>query len=189
MVVTKKKLEKAFPKELSKDVERITELLKIDDSIDNVSNFTYEISFKGQILMIPYRIYFDENIDVSNESLTVVQKNILNCIGLRHLDGRVRERYLKRIGSNYTGFEVPYIFQLLGEYVLEIIEIVNTIIVNDRINDYLDFVIENPKYFKQTESRMISYWNCYYRRQYWKLKNYPGYKIINQFKKDLNIYK
>lgn len=177
-----KKLEKAFPKELSKDVERVIELLKINDSSDNVSNFTYEISFKGQILTIPYRIYFDENTDLSNESLTVVQENIINCIGLRHFDGRVRERYLKRISNNYTGFEVPYVFQLLGEYVLEVIEIVNTII-NDRIYDYLDFVNENPKYFKQTESKMISYWNCYYRRQYWKIKNYPGYKIINQLKK------
>jgi hypothetical protein len=180
-----KKLLKAFPKKLSKEVEQVVEFLKINNSINDISSFTYEVNFKGEILTIPSRIYFDGNVDSSDESLTGVQKSILSCIGLRHFDGRVRERYLKKINVNSNGFEVPYVFQLLGEYVIEIIEVVDTIIVKDKVNDYLDFIIENPTYFMKTESRIRSYWSCYYRQQYWDIKNYPAYKIVNRLKQDL----
>ena len=44
------------------------------------------------------------------------------------------------------------------------------------------FAIENPKYYQQTESRMISYWNEYYRRRFPKLGIYPGRIIFDLIK-------
>lgn len=48
---------------------------------------------------------------------------------------------------------------------------------------YAEFVGENPKYWRQTESRMISYWNEYYRYKFPKLKEYLGFEIVDRIKK------
>jgi len=46
------------------------------------------------------------------------------------------------------------------------------------------FIRDNPKFWMQTESRMISYWNEYYRRPTFpKLKDYIGKQIIDRIKK------
>jgi hypothetical protein len=75
----------------------------------------------------------------------------------------------------------------LGEYVFEILQVLNKHINDKTIESYVKFIRENPKYWKQTESRMISYWNEYYRRQYSKLKNYLGRELADKIKKSERI--
>jgi hypothetical protein len=79
----------------------------------------------------------------------------------------------------------PYLLQLLGEYVYEILEVLDKCINDKNIGNYKRFVKENPKYWQQTESRMISYWDCYYRRIKSKdLKNYLGRQIADRINKN-----
>jgi hypothetical protein len=77
--------------------------------------------------------------------------------------------------------------QLLGEYVFEILQVLDKHINDKTIESYVKFIRENPKYWKQTESRMISYWNEYYRRQYSKLKTYLGQQLADKIKKSERI--
>ena len=51
------------------------------------------------------------------------------------------------------------------------------------IGNYVKFINENSRYWKQTESRMISYWNEYYRDNFPLLKDYIGKKIVDEIKK------
>ena len=80
---------------------------------------------------------------------------------------------------------VPFTFQLLGECVKEILTVVDEHINEKTIPDYVAFVNENKKYTEQTENRMISYWDLYYRKEYPRRKRYIGQHIFDRIKKEL----
>jgi hypothetical protein len=134
----------------------------------------------GEILMIPYRIDVNER---SGNNLTEQQQTILHCLFLRHHDGFVRQQNLEKLIHKTDTFVVPFVFQLLGEYVIEILEVANQHINENTMDIYLKIKQENPKYWQQTQSRMISYWNEYYRNKYPKLNNYIGKQIFDRFEK------
>jgi hypothetical protein len=77
----------------------------------------------------------------------------------------------------------PFTIQLLGEYVYELLQLLDRHINDKTIDNYERFTKENSKYWHQTESRMISYWNEYYRRQFPKIKEYLGMQIVYRIKK------
>jgi hypothetical protein len=133
-------------------------------------------------LTIPCRNYFNEPADEKETQLTALQKTILNCIYLRHHNGFVRQRRLEQLINRDDYFVIPYTFQLLGEYVVEILEVLEAHVNSTTITNYVKFINENKKYWQQTESRMISYWNAYYRQRFPKLKDYVGKQIIDSIK-------
>lgn len=66
---------------------------------------------------------------------------------------------------------------------MEILEVLDQHINDKTIDKYVKFINENKKYWQQTESRMISYWNEYYRRpKFPKLKDYIGKLIVDRIK-------
>ncbi|MDB4286055.1 hypothetical protein N9933_02015 [bacterium] len=73
-----------------------------------------------------------------------------------------------------------FAFQLLGEYVFEILEVLDKQLDDNKLENIKQFSLENPKYRQQTESRMVSYWNEYYRRKFPMLKHYVGRLIFDQ---------
>ncbi|MFM9944760.1 MAG: hypothetical protein ACKVQB_05960 [Bacteroidia bacterium] len=60
-------------------------------------------------------------------------------------------------------------------------------LTHKHLDNYDRFINENPKYWQRTESRMISYWNEYYRRQFPKLKDYLGRQLADRIKKSERI--
>jgi hypothetical protein len=191
----KDRLLKSFPPELKPDVVSVVKILPLekndvklcDGQVHKVENLIHPteltIKLNGEQLTIPYRLYFDEP-DIDSESdLTDRQKIILNCIFLRHHNGYLRERRLKNLVDKDEKWIIPFTVQLLGEYVFEILEVLDEHINEKTINDYYSFTEENPKYWQQTESRMISYWNEYYRRKFPKLKEYLGTALVKRIKK------
>jgi hypothetical protein len=150
----------------------------------------------GEKINIPVRINFNEPNERAEKQLTVRQKDILNCIYTRHHNGYVREKRLKNVSGDSDKWKIPYLIQLLGEYIYEILPVIDKSINENTLVFYTEFINENPKYWQQTESRMISYWNEYYRHRFPDLKKYLGYKIINRIKKaqspvtisDINLY-
>lgn len=182
---------KAFPRTLKKDVECVLDILPFDvnnvklsgGQTHKVENLihpdTQTVNLDGELLTIPYRIYFNEPEIEKEQTLTTRQKSILNCIFLRHHNGYLRQSRLEKI-ENGEYWLTPFTFQLLGEYVLEIIEVLDNQIDDNSLENYKRFANENPKYYQQTESRMISYWNEYYRRKFPKLKLYIGRIIFDQ---------
>lgn len=191
----KDRLLKAFPQTLKSDVEVVLNILPFDvndvmltgGQIHKVDNLIHEsiltVQLDNEQLVIPYRLYFNEPDIEKENKLTDIQKTILNCIYLRHHDGFLRQRRLEKLIDKNENWVVPFTLQLLGEYVFEIVQVLDKHIIANTIDNYGRFVEENPKYWQQTESRMISYWNEYYRRQFPKLKDYLGRQIVDRIKK------
>lgn len=182
---------RAFPQTLRKDVESVLDILPFDvnnvklsngqiHKVENLINPNFQIvNLDGELLTIPSRVYFNEPEIEKEQTLTSRQKSILNCIFLRHHNGYLRQNRLEKIGNNEYWL-TPFTFQLLGEYVLEIIEVLDNQIDDNILENYKRFVNDNPKYYQQAESRMISYWNEYYRRKFPKLKLYIGRIIFDK---------
>lgn len=181
--INKEKLLKAFPTNLTQDVEIVADFL-VDKNFDIHPTVEQEIILNGEKLIIPGRIYFDTPTETIENTLTTTQRIILNCIYLRHNNGFVRQKCLEKLIENGEDYYViPFIFQLLGEYVMEILEVVDKHINGQTICNYLKFISENPRYSQQTESRMISYWDVYHRRtKFKKLQDYIGFQIFIRLK-------
>jgi len=192
----KDKLRDAFPKTLKGEIEVVLSILPFDENnvkrtgqqiikVDNLifpSDLTVQLD--GELLDIPYRIYFNEPDFEKENKLTDIQKIILNCIYLRHSDGYVRQRRLENLVDKNEKWITPFTTQLLGEYVFEILQVLDKHINDNTIDNYVKFIRDNPKFWKQTESRMISYWDVYYRRPTFPmLKDYIGKQIIDRIKK------
>lgn len=191
----KEQIFNAFPLDLKNDVKAVVDILPLNQSKIKLSDYQYDVEgnltyprflsilLNNEQLSIPYRVYLDEPSPEEEEKLTVTQKAILNCIYLRHHNGYIRQRRLENLLGSNDYWIIPYTLQLLGEYVLEILEVLGKHINDNSIHLYVKFIKENPKYWTQTESRMISYWDTYYRaRKFPKLKEYIGYKIVKRIK-------
>lgn len=184
---------KAFPSTLKKDVESVLDVLpfavnnvKLCDGqthyVEDLIHPDFQtVNLNGELLTIPCRVYFNEPKFEKEETLTNQQKTILNCIFLRHHNGYIRQRRLEKIES-IEYWVTPFTIQLLGEYVIEILEVIYKQLDDNKLENYKRFAAENSKYYQQTESRMISYWNEYYRHRFPKLKNYVGRIIFDQIK-------
>jgi hypothetical protein len=77
----------------------------------------------------------------------------------------------------------PFVTQMLGEYVVEIVLPIEEALSTIDTGVYADFLIENPKYFGTTERRAISYWSAYYRDRYPELREYPAMRAIETLKR------
>jgi hypothetical protein len=188
----KDKLKKAFPKHLEQDLETVLSIVPFsnnnikltDGNIHKVDNLIFSESqtviVDNEELAIPYRVYFNEPSDNEEQILTALQQAILNCIYLRHHNGFVRQKRFEKL-KDFTDFwTTPYVFQLLGEYVIEILQVADRQFSNVNLDNFKKFKLDNPKYFGQTESRMISYWNEYYRRANPRLNGYVGTIIFDK---------
>lgn len=190
----KAQLTNGFPSALRQDVEEVIKALPSDRDVlladgqthhlDNLIHLNEQtVLLNGEVLKIPSRVYFNEPQVDKERCLTTLQRTILNCIYLRHHNGFVRQRRLEQLLDSTDYLVVPYTFQLLGEYVIEILEVLDHHINGETIDKYVKFINENKKYWQQTESRMISYWNEYYRRpEFPKLRDYIGKQIVNRIK-------
>ncbi|MAW97058.1 MULTISPECIES: hypothetical protein [unclassified Leeuwenhoekiella] len=190
----KDRLLKSFPTELKTDVESVVNILPLeknevklcDGQFHKVENLIHPsevmIKWSGEQLTIPYRLYFDEPDINAEPHLTDIQKIILNCIFLRHHNGYLRERRLKKLVDKDEKWIIPFTIQLLGEYVLEILQVLDQHINEKTITDYCSFIEENPKYWQQTESRMISYWNAYYKSKFPEMHEYLGSTLVKRIK-------
>jgi len=185
---------KAFPASLRHDVEMVIEVLPFDlnvlfrfNKVIKVDCLIHsdlqKIYLDRETLEIPSRIYFNEPKAEKEEELTDLQKNILNCLYLRHHNGIVRQKRLERLLDKNDYFIIPYKFHLLGEYVIEILDDLQKHITTNSVDSFAKFAVDNEKYFVKTESRMANYWNAYYRWKSQKLRNYIGRQNIDQIKK------
>ena len=178
----KDKLLNAFPKTLKSDVEAVLDIVPLDITL---SSNTQTIQLNNELLIISYRLYVAEPDSESERKLTATQRTILNCIYLRHHDGYLRQRRLENLINEAGYWVTPFTIQLLGEYVIEIIQVLDILINDKTIDNYRQFAKENPIYWQKTAHRMISYWNEYYKWQFPKLEEYPGRQLINRINADI----
>lgn len=132
----------------------------------------------GSKIKFPYRINLEDN-ETTYCTLSANEKLIYDCIFTRHCNGYIREKHLKRILKEIIPeWCIPYIISLSSEYIIEIIDIIFKYFNNK--DDFLinEFCIRNKCNFKRLYQRMVSYWNEFYRKDYYRINNYVGYKLF-----------
>jgi hypothetical protein len=164
----------AFPAALRDDA------MKVISALPNPPHWahSFPVTVDEEMVSIPYRIYHDPaQIDSTNFSRT--QRNLLACLLTRHHNGFTREENLTRIIRSNHNWVSPFVVQLSGEYVVEILCAIrdNLDLLDAKI--YGAFLLRNPAFYRKTKERVQSYWNCYYRGEY--KNDYAGFQIMEFF--------
>lgn len=158
----------------------------------------FEVRTDGEGVTIPYRIYNPEPDFATSRSLSERQQLILRCLFTRHNSGWVRQRNLEAVIASSETWVVPFVVQLIGEYVIEILDAIRAGLSDleapgsSRRQVYAGFLAENVQFFDLTAARVTSYWACYYRMRYPKYRpesrkpdhlgpswlDYPGFELV-----------
>src|SRR5438552_492736 len=109
-------LTQAFPASVQNDILRVAATLPQPSYCTE----PFRSSVEGQAVFIPYRIYHDPAL-INHARLTPMQQQLLDCLLTRHHSGFVREKHLRSIVACHQAWIPPFIVQLVGEYVIEIL--------------------------------------------------------------------
>lgn len=148
----------------------------------------FAVQVEGESLTIPGRIYSAEPGSTTLPESPIV-RTMTACLYTRHHDGIVRQRLLTDVLSNQAPWTVPFVVQLSGEYVIEIIEQILASAHSWTESERAivgEFLSANPTYFRRTQSRVVSYWTCYHRGRWPRLATYPGQVLMSEFDGMLN---
>ncbi|WP_329129464.1 hypothetical protein OG727_35835 [Streptomyces caniferus] len=175
----------AFPTCLAADVRRVLAVVP-DTGLAPMDSF--EVEVQGETVDLPSRICNEEPGADSTRLLTGTQQVILHCLYSRHSAGRVRQHHLEQLMGSREPWVVPFVVQLAGEYVLEILEVIGQGLAGLAVPGsaerrlYGEFITRNPAFFARTERRVVSYWSCYYRWKYPVFGAYPGGALMEAFR-------
>ncbi|MFF4384598.1 hypothetical protein [Kitasatospora sp. NPDC001547] len=172
----------AFPTELASDAEAVRAVMP---AARFQPHAPFSVVVEGQRVSIPGRLYNDEPSPDVVASLSPRQQRLLHSLYSRHSDGLVRQRHLEKIVGCTDPWVMPFVVQLVGEYVLEIL-----VVICDKLRDlaapgasghlaYGQFIVDNPAFFARTQRRVVSYWSCYYRGAYASFLGYPGCALLD----------
>ena len=179
--------EEGFPLYLNKELHTVLSYLSTktyanisNGYIDTPTNEQMEL-FDGSEIQFPYRIYFLDEESSYEKLVSKEEQWIYHCIFTRSCNGYVREAHLRAIlEEDYPEWCMPYIFKLASEYVVEILDVIYTVMKGKDNSLFQAFCQNNPYLFKCYYNRMISYWNEYYRNQCYKYHDYVGYKLYKE---------
>ena len=146
----------------------------------NSDNEWYLLS-DSEMIRFPYRVYLKDNDSVYLKLPDNESKLIYDCIFTRNCDGYVREKYLRNIlDSDFPEWCIPYILRLSSEYVVEIVETIYETLKTRDNTDIQAFCRNNPKMVNRAYTRMVSYWDCFYKDKCWRFKDYVGRKLFRE---------
>jgi hypothetical protein len=150
--------------------------------LDPSGSFTVRV--EGADVTIPYRIYNEEPPSKAVQGLDEIQRDVLACLYTRHHNGHVRQANLRRIIQLTRPWVPPFVVQLIGEYVVEILldiqEGLKDLDLRDspQHREYGAFVANNPAFLDLTSQRVASYWACYHGSTYPDRQDYPGSRLL-----------
>jgi hypothetical protein len=162
-----KQIVRGFPVALRDDVDVVTAVLPEPTHV--LEARAQRVSVQGEEVEIAARIYDPDPVGSAIERLNDVQRLIAACVYSRHHDGYVRQSACGAILPSTEPWVVPYVVQLLGEYVVEISGLIlERLTAQSSFSrpSYREFVRANSAFMALTEQRAISYWSCYYRRDF-----------------------
>ena len=151
---------RAFPSSVRDDV--LTVISVLPENPHGVGHFKVQIN--GEKLEIPVRVYHNPVL-INVGKLSDLQRHLVDCILTRHNDGHVRQNYLAKIIDSNHAWVPAYVIQLVGEYVVNILQLIEARLRNLDKDVYRNFLAANSKFLALIEQRVISYWDCYYRNQ------------------------
>ena len=168
-------LEHAFPSNVRNDV--LVALSALPDNPHGVGSFTAQVN--GEAVSIPYRVYHDTTL-IHVDKLSSLQIHLIDCVLTRHNDGILRQKHLVRMVTSGNPWVPPFVVQLVGEYVVEIIQVIAANLSNLNVSLYARFLRANPDFLALTEQRVTSYWDCYHRST--NRGEYVGFRVLDFFK-------
>jgi hypothetical protein len=171
---SKEELGRSFPLELRGEVLTVLSVLSEDRYSANWSFFS--LRFGEEFLSIPYRIYLDP-LFLQTVRLTALQSELLDCLFTRHHDGVERQKRLEKIIQSKNRWVPCFVVPLVGEYVVEILRVIEANLPQLDTSAFADFVRANPDFLALTAKRVRSYWDCYYRSI--PKEKYPGFQIMD----------
>ncbi|MFD4692253.1 hypothetical protein [Streptomyces sp. NPDC058463] len=173
-------LSAAFPSRLAGDVRSVSAVMP-DTEFSPMDPFRVDV--QGETVTIPSRLYRGE------PAAGWAQQVIAHCLYSRHSDGYVRQRHIEQVLESSEPRAAPFVVQLAGEYVLEILEAIGhglpelAVPGSSQRKLYGEFIARNPAFFVRTECRAVSYWACHYRWKYATFGTYPGSALLESFRK------
>jgi hypothetical protein len=170
---------KAFPSSLSVQATSTANLIPAYPH----RLWTYDVVLDREVLAIPVRLYFPRAVLQAPPPDDDIAYTMLLCLGTRHHDGFVREECVSKLLKRGYGWTVPFIVQLLGEYVVEITQVISDALPHVDMAPYVRFIAENEGYMETTGRRITSYWSCYYRHVYPERATYPPRIVFDYLKK------
>jgi hypothetical protein len=174
----------AFPQELHADVMAVMKVLpnKTYESVRfSCTEERIDYHLNGQRVIFPYRLYLKEPNRLAIAFLNDTQKLILYCMFTRSCDGYLREKYVRKIMLwDFPQWCIPFIVQLCGEYVFEIVDCIYGYLHKRDNEDIQQFCIDNKNEIWKNYARMQSYWNLYNRRSFPEFREYIGHKLFRE---------
>lgn len=178
-------LAKAFPKEYSSDVKAVCSAFRSVAPINdhNVFYFDHTTEWQltsGESITVPYRICVKDELALLCK-LTDTQELIYHCVGSRNPNGYVRQKHIEALlSTDLPEWVLPYIIKICDEYIIEILETVYQRLQGRNCEVYKTLCRLNLDYIKLGHSRMISYWNEFYRWDCYRYNDYIGKKLYSE---------
>jgi hypothetical protein len=144
----------------------------------STTSHAFSVSVGPEVLTIPYRIYHDPSL-IRSKGLTRTQGELLACLLTRHHDGFVREQQLRSVLASKSAWVPPFVIQLVGENVIEIINEIRDNLDQLSPGAYGSFLRQNADFYQLIQERVLSYWNCYHRDQ--QRADYAGFQVLEAF--------
>ena len=170
-------LVEAFPESLHSHVRAVLAVIPGTAQPRSAADIG-SITLNGRPLRIPARIYLPEPDWREIDSLAAVERSIAACLYTLHHDGHVRQRALERVATLDQMWAAPFVLQLLGEYVIELVTGAASLLQGPPKDAFVVFLRENPEFLELIAQRATSYWNVYYRTQFRKREDYPAFPAI-----------
>lgn len=168
----------AFPRALRVDAQA---LQAMDVWHPHPSHLHFIVALADEKLAIPTRLYFDASLLAAIGHLNARQRAMLWCLGTRHHDGHVREACLRHLLPHLQDWMVPFVVQLIGEYVHEIIKLIDAALITldpCMQTAFAHFARDNPRYIDTIEQRTISYRPADYDSRSGRSRDYPGARAV-----------
>lgn len=169
----------AYPAGLAADVKIALGIIPIAEHEPIIE--IEPVKLVGELIRIPSRVYYPEPPIQILDGLSNTQKTVVATLYTRHHNGFVRERWVEKIIGDPATWVAPFVLQLLGEYVIEIMNVLAKRSEELKERRYQQFIQENPDFCLMTCRRIVSYWECYFRR--WsapRFTDHIGYKVAKE---------
>jgi len=102
------------------------------------------------------------------------------CLETRSNDGFQRQRAATfLLGRRAEPWIAPFLVALIGEYVIEILDDLDSGLSGPVLTIVAEWAAENPDYWRLTRQRVASYWDAYYRHGYTR-RDYVGFRLAER---------
>jgi hypothetical protein len=169
-----RELTAAFPESCARSIAAIVPRLSWRAEV--ATSGVFEVSLGAETLRIPERIYCDPATLGELVRLAPDEADLVRWFFTRHHDGHVRERCLREVIDSPVPWGPAFVLRLIGEYVLEILDVICEHVPAVDEGGYRDFLRQNRRFYETTRSRVASYWDCYYRE--FPRSRYPGFVTL-----------